>query len=327
LFNELVRSLSAPDKSKFTKQIDESEEHINVFLAADDNYAKYLASVMASILYNTNSFVDFYILETTILQENKDKLQQSLNKFNNFTLEFIPITKKMIDGIIAFKTIKYEAYYNRLLIPVLKPAIKKAIYFDVDITVLGDIKELWEQDLGDNILGAVFDLGINGNEKIGKEYHYRTSQIVDEKHVYFNSGVLLVNYDKWIEVESSNENIVEELFAVKLKIKGTDVFRDQNLLNHYFANKGYYKTLPIKFNAVTENMESAVKLFNRLFAFSKEAHDNINQTSDKIVMWHFARTGKPWKENILQLYAKDWWFYTSMTDFYDELKNKLIYPK
>jgi len=55
------------------------KEHISVFLVADDYYALFVATTMASILKNTNSFVDFYILSDGISAKNKLKISNEKN--------------------------------------------------------------------------------------------------------------------------------------------------------------------------------------------------------------------------------------------------------
>lgn len=38
-------------------------KNIPVFLASDDNYAPFLATTAYSVLSNTKSFIDFYVLD------------------------------------------------------------------------------------------------------------------------------------------------------------------------------------------------------------------------------------------------------------------------
>ena len=38
------------------------QKHIPVFFVADDNYAPFVATTMASVLKNTKSFIEFYVI-------------------------------------------------------------------------------------------------------------------------------------------------------------------------------------------------------------------------------------------------------------------------
>ena len=64
---------------------------IPVFMASDENFAPFVAITMASILKNTSSFVEFYVLDSGISKKNKQKII-NLNKFfKNFSIEFIEV--------------------------------------------------------------------------------------------------------------------------------------------------------------------------------------------------------------------------------------------
>lgn len=56
---------------------------IQVFLASDENYTPFLAVTMYSILLNTNSFVEFYILDGGISKKSRQKVEKSVSKFHN----------------------------------------------------------------------------------------------------------------------------------------------------------------------------------------------------------------------------------------------------
>lgn len=68
--------------------------NIPVFLSSDNNYAPFVATTIASICDNTKSFCEFYVLDGGIKEENKAKICELKNKFNNFSIEFIEIDVK-----------------------------------------------------------------------------------------------------------------------------------------------------------------------------------------------------------------------------------------
>ena len=50
--------------------------NIPIFLASDENYAKYMAVTMTSIFTNTEEFIEFYILDGGITDETKKKFEE-----------------------------------------------------------------------------------------------------------------------------------------------------------------------------------------------------------------------------------------------------------
>ena len=62
---------------------------IPIVMVSDNNYAPLVSVVIASICYNTKSDCKFYIINSNITPNRKQKIQNLKNSFNNFDLEFI----------------------------------------------------------------------------------------------------------------------------------------------------------------------------------------------------------------------------------------------
>lgn len=75
------------------------QDHIPVFYEGQDDLVDILATSMASVCYNTKSFIDFYILDCGICDFNKKLLENMNEKFNNFSIKFIPIDLTQFAGL------------------------------------------------------------------------------------------------------------------------------------------------------------------------------------------------------------------------------------
>lgn len=252
--------------------------NIPVFLSSDNNYAPLVATTIASICDNTNSNIDFYILDGGISDENKKHINELKNKFNNFSIKYIKIdTDKIFEGVEAKNNITRSAF-NRLLIPQLIPEIDKAIYLDVDIIALGDIYELYNEDLNGYIIGAVPDQGKKSHiENVKKVLE------IPEGNTYFNSGVLLIDCCKWRKFVK-----LKDLLDVEEKYRDVRKHNDQDVLNKYFT--GNYKQLPFKYNVIYDNEEIIIRHFAgsikpwHLLPYTKtDLLPNIN------LFWHYAK--------------------------------------
>ena len=165
---------------------------IPIFLSSDNNYAPFVATTIASICDNTKSFCDFYILDGGIEEENKEKICQLKTLFNNFSIEFIQIDlEKEFKG---FKDNMHftKSMYSRFLIPILKPEIKKALYSDVDIIALGDIKEMYLENLEGYAIGAVWEAHNEKSVNAKKRKLYELSSL----HRFFSSGNIIIDCSK-----------------------------------------------------------------------------------------------------------------------------------
>jgi lipopolysaccharide biosynthesis glycosyltransferase len=278
---------------------------IPVFLASDNNYAPYVATTIASVCYNTESFINFYVLDGGISDFDKKLIESLKDKFKNFSIEFINVNMDEFFSKNYTKRHLTKTAFARLLIPDLKLNIDKCIYLDVDIIALGDIKELYEQKLCDEndrnikyVIGAVYE-SIND---IKKDWGSKEEQVLKSYNKYFNSGVLLINCNKWREY-----NILSKILEINDKYYKTLIFEDQELLNLYFKND--YKALDSRFNY-----------------FYNTSFESGNSTKKlNTVIRHLTDDSKPWNgysknNNSLMENFGDFWFFTKMTPFYERIK-------
>lgn len=265
---------------------------INIFLSSDNNYAPFVATTIASICDNTKSFCDFFILDGGIKEENKEKIKKLNEQFDNFSIEFLPINP--IELMEKFEYKNQSTYvsistYNRFFITELKPELEKAIYLDVDIIVLGDIKELFEQDLDSKTLGLIPDEGEN-EILIQFKNKFKLNK-------YYNAGVLLIDLKQWKE-----KNYSEKALDFEHQNRNSLNFADQDIINVIF--KDDLKELSGKFNKQLSSDETTV-------------------------IRHFLNIYKPWKFNYFKIGNNikpldnydDFWKYAKITEFYNELEN------
>lgn len=265
--------------------------HIPVFYACDNKYAPIAATSMASLLFNTDSFVEFYILDCNLTQKNRKKLEMLNEKFSNFSIEFIPVDANAKFGYIQLRNYLTTACFARLLIPDLKPDLGKIIYLDCDTIVMGDIADLYDQDLNGFAIGAVPDPNVFENP-IKKQNQY-TAALLSQEHLYFNSGVMIIDCDVWRQ-----KDMLPKLIEAERLTAATRYFNDQDVLNKAFDNN--YQPLDVRFN-VKSNLIT-------------------HCPQDKIVVRHYTGHLKPWlKIGFLQVHAHDFWFYCQMTAFFAEV--------
>ncbi len=276
---------------KSVKKID-----IPIFLASDDNYAPYLAAAIASILDNTKSNCNFYILDNSIGNINKEKILDLKNEFKNFSIEFIKVDYKK-----EFSSIKYKnhaehitiATYNRFLIPKLKPDFKKVLYLDADVIAFGDIKSLYEIDLEGYSLAAVEESFLPPAVK--NEIKDRLK--LNPEHKYFNAGVLLFDVQKWLK-----DDILSSVLKLENSCRDSLKYADQDILNIIFNNN---------LKLISEN-------YNFMSQFEKD--------NKKIILRHFNTNIKPWDLNPKKRHAlknvKIFWKYAKKTKFRNELYSK-----
>lgn len=206
-------------------------KEIPIFFSTDDNYVSYLDVAISSLISNASRDYTYRIivLNTGLRPENVDLVKK--NEQEGFTIEFIDVSRQ-IEGISShFRNVYHFSVvtYYRLFIASLFPQYDKILYLDCDLVVLGDISELYNTDIGDNILGAVTDQYVRYTDEFRL---YAEKAVGVDPDTYFNAGVLIISLDRF------RKNNIEELFTSLITEYDFDLLDpDQAYLNYLCFGK------------------------------------------------------------------------------------------
>ena len=292
-----------------------NNEHISIFYEGQDDLVEILATSMCSICYNTNSFIDFFILDCGISSFNKRMINLLKDKFDNFSIEYIPVDLKQFEGLKGWPAgSKFLDCYSRLLIPELKNDINKAIYLDSDIIALDDICKLWNEDIENYDFGACPDIGYN---KFFQENCVKKLG-VDRSHIYANAGVLLINCERW-----RCNNISNKLIKIAKDNKDDILVIIEDILSVLY-NGNNYKILNNRYNLADRTNE--IGRINAEYIND----DYMNDEWKNVVLQHLS-PGKAWKilknnyNNRELKFFSAFWFFAHMTPYYHGMLNKYIF--
>jgi lipopolysaccharide biosynthesis glycosyltransferase len=268
--------------------------NIPVFLASNNKFAPFVATTVASILDHTDSFVEFYILDSGISAQNRAKIERLKERFSNFSIKFVDVDcNKLFKNWPELKHISKDMY-SRFLIPQILPTAEKVIYSDIDVAFVGDIRKLFDVDMQNNVLAAVAEYRIEAEKGI-KETNKRLDLPVENR--YFASGLLIINSRLWNE-----QKISEKLFKVTGELAAAHKLKypDQDALNKVFF--GAYQPLDKMFCVFPKHWRTNF------------SYQNIEELKENSVIYHFAGTDKPWyNKNVAS--AAEFWQYVPQTAF------------
>ncbi len=244
---------------------------IPIFLACDNNYAPFLCTTMYSILLNTESDVEFYVMDGGISYHNKWLIRKSLKSFPHKKITYINMKKY---DLTKFPNVKHYSLntFSRYFIPQIFLDKEKVIYMDVDIIVKGDILQLYEQNLQGKPLGAVLEDFYEGNYTNLKQNIWPQYKAGDK---YFNAGVLLMDISQFIK-----NNYAEKLIDLTIKLADKLQCPDQDVFNIVFENN--FKILDYKYNYMPDH-----------FHLLQQKHPEIKSITPLII--HYTAQ-KPWKD-------------------------------
>ena len=208
-----------------------------------------------------------------------------------FRVEFVDVTEplKAISKHLHMRDYYTCTTYFRVFIAGMFPQYDKALYLDCDTVILGDISELYNYDLGDNLIAGAPCEGVNSFE-VYREY-VRTVDGLNPDY-FFNAGVILMNLKAFRE-----EKFYEQFADLLQKYKFT-LIQDEDYLNVLCQDR--------------------VLRLPRAWNKTPVSKDLLPREDLRIV--HYLMTWKPWRYEDVP-YAEYFWEYAKQTEFYDYLKN------
>lgn len=174
------------------------KQKITLAVATNNHYIIMLAALLKSIELNHKSgeAIDVYIIYGDVTKKNQQRLEASIDT-NIFDINWVSEKDVIPKGMqLPLDKNTYPLnIFMRLFIPYFLPDhIKKVLYLDVDMILNAEIATLWNIDIENHVIGAVID----AYAVFIKNYvsNYKELNLPGDAK-YFNSGLLLINTDKW----------------------------------------------------------------------------------------------------------------------------------
>lgn len=258
--------------------------------AADDFFSMPLAVTATSALKNLDPSYNMilYVLDGGIREVNKKKILASLNS-NRLEVHWIkPSSDRLTRMLLKCQASSHptSTYYRLLLAEIIPKMYKRAIYLDTDVVVEGNLAQLWEVDIQDACLLAVQD---PVHRTLHQAQHLKKLGLVNSNtslnSKYLNSGVLLINLEKW-----RTEQVTEQVIDLIAMTPGLP-FPDQDAINLVLAGK--WKELNPQWNQVH---------VVHFFASPEDSPYDL-ETQKQVVenpkIIHYTTRPKPWGRNCI----------------------------
>jgi lipopolysaccharide biosynthesis glycosyltransferase len=269
----------------------DNKKIIPVFFATDDNYVPFVSVAMKSLLDNASSeyFYNIHILtDDGIPEEHVEMLKQNMTPNSKLIIDMVdPYIEKIEKNLhMSLRDYYTVSIFYRLFIADLYPEYHKAIYLDCDIVVPGDISKMYNIDTEGNIFGAITDDVIATNPDFCV---YARDGVGVDADKYFNSGVLLMDLDKYRE-----EKVLDTFINLLTTYNFETAAPDQDYLNAICKDKIKYLDKGWDLMPVGDKYEGEINLI------------------------HYNNFRKPWYYDDVP-YGDVFWEYAKQTNFYDKI--------
>lgn len=271
------------------------KNEIPIFFSIDDAYAPFLAVALNSAIKNSSAKREYraVILYQNVSDENIAKISLLASGHENFKIEFVRMEsgmEKITDRMSNRLRCDYFTLtiYFRLFIPAMFPQYSKGIYIDSDVVLDTDIAELYDTDIGDNLIGACTDLSVADVPELVK---YMENAVGVKKEEYINSGVLLMNLEELRKVR-----LDEHFLSLLTEYHFDCIAPDQDYLNALCNRRIYY-------------------LDERWDAMPNEKKPPLENAA----LIHYNLFSKPWCYDGIQ-YGELFWRYAEDSGYIDSIR-------
>ena len=258
---------------------------IHVFYACDDNFVKYTAVSLFSMMENASPEKNYHIhvLHTDITEQTQSRVLGMARK--NFAITFDNVSEYLnsLCETLPLRDYYSNTTYYRMFIAEMFPTIDKAIYIDSDTIVQGDISELFDTDVGEYHIAACHEQVMLQTEIYG---NYVEKCLGLDRNLFFNAGVLLINCKRFRKYK------ILERFIKLLGFYDCRVTQDEDYLN--ILCYGHVRFLPQCWNS--------------------EVFGQMLDAPEQCRIVHYIMVEKPWHFENARL--KDiFWSYAERTEW------------
>jgi len=259
-------------------------QHPSLVYAINNEFIPHFATSLTSLLRRNPNLFDryFVVMSQPDMTQMKKAIEYFKKEFNiNIELLNFDALRFNPSELSEHLPKSSSTYFRMFLAELLPQDVDKVLYLDADTVILGRLDELVNQEFNNFYFLAVpeclFSLKsipkkMADNNLIGKHY--------------FNTGVMLINLDKW-----RGEALSDRLLKTGQAYRNVITYWDQDILNIYFKNQ--IGELEGRFNSFI--------MFNKTFP-------------DPIVV-HYAGLVKPWHLFNSHPYRSQYKIFRNQTPF------------
>ncbi|MDR0529396.1 MAG: glycosyltransferase family 8 protein [Zoogloeaceae bacterium] len=292
---------------------------IPVFFIASKDLIEVMCVAVSSLLANSSKLVDLYFMDCDLLETHRKALRRMCRSYAACgNMEFLRIdVEKEFFGMDRYNG--FLDTWARISIPRLAPDVNRGIYLDNDVVVLGDISELWAENLNGHAIGCAIEIGVKASEY--PLYMKMLKLSKNDKYTIFNNGVILMDFDKYRE-----QGIEEKLKKTARDSAGKLWLADLAAMNMVFGDR--YKILEQRYN-ISCRKNYAREIPQAAWLAERISEEYISAELNQAVIVHFSPQ-KPWRSLAGESggsmrYFNEFWAFAKNTPYFESLQWRFIH--
>ncbi len=289
----------------------QTDQKLHVVYASDDKFAEILGVSLTSLYENNKGMeeINIYILDGGISSKNKKRIESLSKQYNRSSVQWIEAKdiSEELQMEVAIDRGSLSQYARLFVSSLLPSGFKRILYLDCDIVITQPLDELWNLDMHGKTIAALRD---------AFSKWYRMNIDLKKHDVMFNSGVMLIDLEKW-----KKQKVEEKLMKFIREKKGRIQQSDQGALNAVLSHDTY--CFEPKFNSVTIFYDFNYKemMIYRRPPKGFYTKRQIEEARLHPVIVHFTTSflsRRPWVEGCQHMHLDQWNKYKAMSPWRDE---------
>ena len=255
-----------------------SAKAVNVAFALDQNLEQMFPVVLQSLVDHTSREINAHVLTRGLGVAYRTKLGKLFPQINFTFYNFDDVDYGKAIHLLSHISV---STMDRLFLPEILKGLDKILYLDIDILIQGDVGELYDLELGDNVFAGkrtrlrtwasmikpITRATLHFSPDVAWDVRRRLHDTADLTARTFNAGILVLN----LKLMRSENFTVEHLYLVE-----QCRMNDQDVFNIYSKNR------VLEIDSVWNHVPS-------------------QDFNDEPKIIHWAGPSKPWKKEYVLL--------------------------
>lgn len=250
-------------------------------VAINNNYFEICKTMIFSLMkYNNDRRINIYLLNKSLSDKKINDISKYIEKMGGKFENIVVSDDDLPELPIVLNRFSIEMYYRIIAHKLLPKDLDKILWLDADIIINGKLDKFYDQSFNEKYLIVCKDF----YEQEEEIQSIKKNMDINNKHIYFNSGVILFNLNK-IRKSITEEDIRTCLIEYKDKL----TYPDQDILNYLYQNNVKYDNEYI-YNFQVNNLKNLTR----------------NQLKS-IKILHYSGSRKPWDVKRASSVCESYW--------------------
>lgn len=284
-----------------------SNDTIDLVWATDENYILLTGVSMVSVFENNKAYgkIRVWILADNVSERGKKQLIACAHQYDREihflnTENYLSLIKQT--GAREWGKGSFSTYARLFIANIMEEfAVGKVIYCDCDLIIDGSLKEVWDYNLENRVLGMV------------KEYNrieIRDVLGLPRDTSYYQAGFLLIDLEEW-----KKKKCTEKILDHMQNVCAVYPYVDQDLINCVLHDE--ICTLPIQYNVNPRAIQYSYKELVYIYGLNEKSYYTENEFNQGLrngntpVVYHCSDPcgGRPWQKGNHHIFAEKWDYY------------------